>query len=74
MGFGGEFGGSRAARVNGTGVWVWCLGNEPSGRAAGTYGARLGGQHHGLGNGGCCEVGEPAGVRFDATTRKDQHE
>ena len=23
MGFGGEFGGSRAARADGTGLWVW---------------------------------------------------
>jgi hypothetical protein len=47
---------------------------EPSVRAARTQGARLGGSHHGLGNGGCCERGEPAGVLFDATARDDQHE
>jgi hypothetical protein len=41
----------------------WRLGMEPSVRAAGTYGARLGGPDpgHRLGNGGCCEVGEAAG-------------
>ena len=54
--------------------WRCCLGMEPSDRAAGTYGARLGGSHHGLGNGGCCEVGEPAGALFNATARDDQHE
>ena len=54
--------------------WRWCLGMEPSVRAAGTYGARLGGSRHGLGNGGCCEVGEPARVLFDAAARDDQHE
>ncbi len=54
--------------------WRWCLGMEPSGRAAGTYGARFDGSHRGLGNGGCCEVGEPAGELFDAAARDDQHE
>ena len=53
--------------------WRCCLGMEPSVRAAGTHGARLGGSHHGLGNGGCCEVGEPARVLFDAAARDDQH-
>ena len=53
--------------------WRWCLGMEPSVRAAGTYGARFDGPHRGLGNGGCCEVGEPAGVLFDAAARDDQH-
>ena len=53
--------------------WRWCLGMEPSGRAAGTYGARFDGSHRGLGNGGCCEVGEPARVLFDAAARDDQH-
>ncbi len=52
----------------------WFLGMEPSVRAAGTHGARLGGPHHGLGNGGCCEVGKAAGELFDAATRDDQHE
>ncbi len=33
----------------------------------------MGGSHRGLGNGGCCEVGEPARVLFDATARDDQH-
>jgi hypothetical protein len=33
-----------------------------------------GGSHHGLGNGGCCEMGEPASLLFDATARNDQHE
>jgi hypothetical protein len=31
-------------------------------------------QRHGLGNGGCCEEGEPAEASFDATARDDQHE
>ena len=53
--------------------WRWCLGIEPSGRAAGMHGARFDGSHRGLGNGGCCEVGEPAGVLFDAAARDDQH-
>ena len=34
----------------------------------------MGGSHHGLGNGGCCKVGEPAEESFDATARDDQHE
>ena len=50
------------------------LGIEPSGRAAGTYGARFDGSHHGLGNGGCWERGEPAGALFDAAARDNQHE
>jgi hypothetical protein len=50
-----------------------CMGMEPSVRAAGTHGARFDGSHRGLGNGGCCEVGEPAGVLFDAAARDDQH-
>ena len=54
--------------------WRCCLGMEPSGRAAGTYEVRLGGSHHGLGNGGCCKVGEPAEESFDAPARDDQHE
>ena len=54
--------------------WRYYLGMEPSGRAAGTYEVRLGGSHHGLGNGGCCKVGEPAEESFDATARDDQHE
>ena len=37
-----------------------CLGMGPSVRAAGTYGARLDGPHHGPGNDGCCKVGAPA--------------
>ena len=53
--------------------WRWSLGMGPSGRAAGTYGARFDGSHRGLGNGGCCEVGEPAGALFDAAARDDQH-
>ncbi len=60
-------------RPGGEGGWRWCLGMEPSVRAAGTHGARLGGSHHGLRNGGCCEVGEPARVLFDAAARDDQH-
>ncbi len=31
------------------------------------------GSHHGLRNGGCCKVGEPARVLFDAAARDDQH-
>jgi hypothetical protein len=54
--------------------WRWCLGMGPSGRAAGMHGARFGGPHHGLGNGGCCKVGEPAGALFDAAARDGQHE
>ena len=53
--------------------WRCYLGMEPSVRAAGTHGTRLGGSHHGLRNGGCCEVGEPARVLFDAAARDDQH-
>ncbi len=34
----------------------------------------LGGPHHGLGNGGCCEMGEPAGVLFDTAACNDQPE
>jgi hypothetical protein len=33
-----------------------------------------GGSHHGPGNGGCCEMGEPASLLFDASARNDQHE
>jgi hypothetical protein len=51
-----------------------CMGIGPSAWAAAAYGARFGGPHHGLGNGGCCEVGEPEGVLFDAAARDDQHE
>ena len=51
--------------------WRCYLSKAPSDRAAGTYGARLGGSHHGLGNGGRCEVGEPAGALFNATARND---
>jgi hypothetical protein len=53
--------------------WRWSLGMGPSGRAAGTYGARFDGSHRGLGNGGCCEVGKAAGELFDAAARDDQH-
>ncbi len=53
--------------------WRCCLSMEPSVRAAGTHGAQLGDSHHGLGNGGCCEVGEPAQLLFDAAARDDQH-
>ncbi len=53
--------------------WRCCLGMEPSVRATGTYGARLGGSRRGLRNGGCCEVDEPARVLFDAAARDDQH-
>jgi len=52
----------------------WYLGIKPSGRAAGTCGARLGSSHHGLANGGYCEVGKEAGALFDAAARDDQHE
>ncbi len=38
------------------------------------HGVRFDGPHHGIGNGGCCELGEPAGELFDATARDDQHE
>jgi hypothetical protein len=62
----GEFGGSRAARADGTGV---CMGMGPSGRAAGKQAARLGGSRHGLGNGGRCEAGEPAEKALAATAR-----
>jgi hypothetical protein len=34
---------------------------------------RSGGSHHGLGNGGCCKTGEPAGILIDATGRNGQH-
>ena len=51
----------------------WCMDVGTPVRAAGTQGTRLGGSHHGLGNGGCCEVGEPAGALFDAAARDDQH-
>jgi hypothetical protein len=54
--------------------WRWCLGMRPSVRATGMHGVRFDGPHHGLGNGGCCEVGEAAGVQFDAAARDDQHE
>jgi hypothetical protein len=53
--------------------WRWCLGMGPSGRAAGMHGARFGGPHHGLENGGCFEVGKAAGELFDAAARDDQH-
>jgi hypothetical protein len=32
----------------------------------------LGGSRHGLGDGGCCEVGEPAGVLFEASAQARQ--
>ena len=51
-----------------------CLGMESSVRATGMHGVRFDGPHHGLGNGGCCEVGEPAGVLFDTAACNDQHE
>ncbi len=40
------------------------------------WAARSAASHHGPGNGGCCEVGQPAaaGALFDATARDDQHE
>jgi hypothetical protein len=43
-------------------------------RAAGTYGVRLGGSRHGLGNGGCSKTGKPAGELFDTTARDDQQQ
>ena len=52
----------------------WCMDVGPPVRAAATQGTRLGGSHHGLGNGGCCKVGEPAGESFDAAARDDRHE
>ncbi len=45
VGFGGECGGSRAARADGAVVWAW----DRRGRAAGLYGARFEGSHHALG-------------------------
>jgi hypothetical protein len=42
----------------------WCMDVVTPVRAAGMPGVRLGGSHHGLGNGGCCKVGEPAGYRL----------
>ena len=68
MGFGGECGGSRAARADGAVVWVWNRRSEQLERMVHDWVA-----HHGLGNGGCCEVGEPARVLFDAGARDDQH-
>jgi hypothetical protein len=59
------------ARADETGAWIHV---RPPVRAAATQGARLGGSHHGLGNGGFCKVGEPAEEPCDATTRNDQHE
>ena len=52
----------------------WCMDVGPPVRAAATQGTRLGGSHHGLGNGGCCKVGEPAEESFAATARDNQHE
>ncbi len=70
VGFGGEFGGSRAARAGGTGVWAWNRRAEQLARMEHDLAAHT----TALGNGGCCEVGEPAGALFDATARNDQHE
>ena len=52
----------------------WCMDVGPPVRAAAMQGTRLGGSHHGLGNGGCCKVGEPAEESFAATARDNQHE
>ena len=68
MGFGGECGGSRAARAVSINVWAWNRRAEQLARMERDWAA-----HHGLGNGGCCEVGEPAGALFDAAARDDQH-
>ncbi len=70
MGFGGECGGSRAARADGAVVWVWNRRFEQLARMERDWAAHTG---HGLGNGGCCEVGEPAQLLFDAAARDDQH-
>jgi hypothetical protein len=32
------------------------------------------GPQHGLGNGGCCEGGDPAGALLGAAARNNQHE
>ena len=52
----------------------WSMDVGPPVRAVATQGTRSGGSHHGLGNGGCCKVGEPAEESFDTTARDDQHE
>jgi hypothetical protein len=70
VGFGGEFGGS----PGGESGRDWCMDVGRPVRAATTQGTRLGGSHHGLGNGGCCKVGVPAEESFDATARDNQHE
>ena len=54
--------------------WRWWQDMEPSIRAAGTYGVRFDGPQHGLGNGGCCEGGDPAGALLGAAARNDQYE
>ena len=60
--FGGEFGSSRAARADGTDAWAWGRRSEQLARMERKRAART----TALGNGGCCKMGEPAGVLFDA--------
>ena len=53
--------------------WRCCLGMEPSGRAAGTHGARFEGSHHALGTADAAKWVKRAEALFDAAARDDQH-
>jgi hypothetical protein len=65
VGYGGEFGGSRAVGADGADLCAWNRRAEQQDWAARTTV---------FGNGGCCKVGEPAGALLDATARNDPHE
>ena len=66
VGFGGEFGGSRKARADGTDVWVWSHRSEQLARTERDWAAS--------GTADAAKWGEPAGELFDAAARNDQHQ
>ena len=77
VGFGGECGGSRAARADGAVVWAWKRRAEQLARMERDLMAHttaLGTADAAKWVGGCCEVGEPAGALFNAIARDNQHE
>ena len=70
MGFGGECGGSRAARADGAGVWVWNRRAEQLARMERDLTAHTAA----LGTADAGKGVKPAGALLDATARDDQHE